>query len=217
MRTTCGTVERPAEDEARGTIRTTTASTEAARRRGRPPQATEDRVGREVRESLWLQDVRLGYGVSEIAAREGLSPRRVQLGIARAREIEQGLQGWASRMRDALRGRDRAEDAADGGRGSRDRERLPVLLPLFPVQPLTPLSACPHHGPLREGSTFCCMVCSRSGMDAHPALKRDPRTDPKPERRAPEPAAARQTRKQRRLARQAARTAARVPTLRRAG
>jgi hypothetical protein len=44
------------------------------------------------------------------------------------------------------------------------------------------------------------MVCSRSGVDDHPALKRDPRTDPRPERRAAalvRVAGVRETRKQR--------------------
>jgi len=45
------------------------------------------------------------------------------------------------------------------------------------------------------------MVCSRSGVDDHPALKRDPRTDARPERRAAAlvtVAGVRETRKQRR-------------------
>ncbi len=45
------------------------------------------------------------------------------------------------------------------------------------------------------------MVCSQSGVDDHPALKRDPRTDPRPERKAAalvRVAGVRETRKQRR-------------------
>lgn len=67
----------------------------------------------------------------------------------------------------------------------------PVLMPLFPVGFFLPTSAdqvrafgrvlvpefasrgdvCPHHGPIPEGSTLCCMVCHQSGMDGHPGLK----------------------------------------------
>jgi hypothetical protein len=39
------------------------------------------------------------------------------------------------------------------------------LEPLFPVQVLTPYSACPHHGRIKIGSRFCCMVCHQSGQD----------------------------------------------------
>jgi hypothetical protein len=45
------------------------------------------------------------------------------------------------------------------------------------------------------------MVCSRSGMDDHPALKRDPRNDPRPEVKAAKltlPVVGRETRKERR-------------------
>jgi hypothetical protein len=44
------------------------------------------------------------------------------------------------------------------------------------------------------------MVCHQSGVDAHPALKRDPKTDPKPDPKPePEPAKGRrETRKERR-------------------
>ena len=40
-----------------------------------------------------------------------------------------------------------------------------TLEPLFPLTPLTPSSTCPHHGPIRTGSRFCCMICHRSGQD----------------------------------------------------
>jgi len=43
-------------------------------------------------------------------------------------------------------------------------------MPLFPVASFVPGSACPHHGPIREGSVLCCMVCHQSGLDAHPSL-----------------------------------------------
>jgi hypothetical protein len=62
--------------------------------------------------------------------------------------------------------------------------RPPKLVPLFPLTPLTPSVACPHYGPIRKGSIFCCMVCNRSGMDFHRALRLNakdvPKRDPKP-------------------------------------
>ena len=92
-------------------------------------------------------------------------------------------------------------------------------LRLFPIGAFTPRSACPHHGPIRTGSDFCCMVCSQSGVDDHPALMRDPRTDPRPERKEAalvRVAGVRETRKQRRhrlnAARQAGHSMAAVST-----
>jgi hypothetical protein len=64
----------------------------------------------------------------------------------------------------------------------------PQLVPLFPIGPFTPHSTCPHHEPIQQGSPLCCMICHRSGKDAHPVLLRDPRTDPAPEPK-PGPAA----------------------------
>ena len=91
--------------------------------------------------------------------------------------------------------------AQSGSEVWEDPRRLPRLVPLFPIGSFTPGSVCPHHGPIRPGSVFCCMICSRSGMDGHPALKRDPRTDPRPEPKVAVPVKARgdrETRKQRR-------------------
>jgi hypothetical protein len=86
----------------------------------------------------------------------------------------------------------------------KESRRPPQLVPLFPIEPFTPQSTCPHHAPIRRGSVFCCMVCSCSGMDDHTGLQRDPKTDPTPEpkpKTAPpvmKPAVGRDTRKQRR-------------------
>jgi hypothetical protein len=55
------------------------------------------------------------------------------------------------------------------------------LIPLFPIGAFTPRSACPHHDTIERGSRLCCMVCHGSGMDDHPGLERDPKTDPSPE------------------------------------
>jgi len=81
---------------------------------------------------------------------------------------------------------------------------LRPLVPLFPVNGFTPESPCPHHGPLPEGSALCCMACHKSGMDDHPAIRRDRRFDPRPD----DPAlmavaleASRDARRERRIAR----------------
>lgn len=47
------------------------------------------------------------------------------------------------------------------------------LEPLFPVTSFTPLSKCPHNGPIAEGSAFVCMVCHASGKDGYRALPRN--------------------------------------------
>lgn len=63
------------------------------------------------------------------------------------------------------------------------------LEPLFPVTSFTPLSECPHRGPIAEGSSFVCMVCNQSGKDGYRALPRDVRplpVDPPPEPEPPE-------------------------------
>lgn len=140
----------------------------------------------DVRDSLWLYLALEGMRPDEIARSAGVSVRTIQAGIREAID------------REARRDRARAE---------RLPRRLPLLIPLFPVDPFTPLSACPHHGPIEPGSDLCCMVCNRSGMDAHPALRRDPATDPIPLRHADlaEPSA-RPPRRQRRLGKRPRRT-----------
>ena len=107
-----------------------------------------------VRESVWLWDSRHGVNVNEIAAREGVSIRRVQFGLARAQ-------------------------CQESRRFLRDVRRPPRLVPLFPVGPYSPQSVCGHHQPIERGSVFCCMVCHTSGQDDHPALQHDPRFDRK--------------------------------------
>ena len=110
-------------------------------------------------EQVWLWDVQHGATVQEIASREGFSPRRVRQGIARARG---GIPDPG----------DTAEPPA---------KRPPRLEPLFPVVGLIPSSPCAHKWRIRLGSVFICMVCHQSGQDRHPALQRNPATDPKPE------------------------------------
>jgi hypothetical protein len=184
-----------------------------------PRSRAESSLSSHGRELIWLDDVRRGYSIQEIARREGLGCRRIQHGVARARE-----QGKPSRVRNLSSSNKLHErngkTAASAERVVRDdSNRPPRLVPLFPIGGFTPRSTCPHHGPIRAGSVFCCMVCSQSGVDDHPALKRDPRTDPRPERRAGalvRETGVRETRKQRRqrlkAARQAGLSMAAVPT-----
>ena len=182
-----------------------------SQRQGKARSRAERSLVIEAREALWLQQVREGKPTKEIARREGLSRRRVQQGVSRAtlRERESRLNRSSGQDTNRRMLRIRSEESGPNtasGRSVRshieDPRYLPRLVPLFPIGPLTPRSTCPHHGPIRPGSVFCCMVCSQSGMDDHPALWRDPSTDPPPEPKAPEPtgplAGGRETRKERR-------------------
>ena len=69
----------------------------------------------------------------------------------------------------------------------RDPAWVRDMVPMFPITSFVKDSACPHHGPIRPGSLFVCMICHQSGADDDPALKRSPLTDPKLE---PKPTAA---------------------------
>jgi RNA polymerase sigma factor (sigma-70 family) len=91
-------------------------------------------------------------------------------------------------------------DLDDFETDGRRRPRPPTLVPLFPIGAYTPSATCAHRRPITPGSVLCCMVCHQSGVDAHPLLQRDPRTDPRPEQKpapAPKPGAI-ETRRQRR-------------------
>jgi hypothetical protein len=117
------------------------------------------------RDGVWLKQHRSGLTIKAIADGAGVSPRTVQLGLKRARdEVERIVSAPSPANRWWL-----------------------DLVPLFPIDSFTPQSKCPHHGPIRPGSLFCCMVCSRTGVDGHPALRRDPATDPRPEPKPIEP------------------------------
>jgi hypothetical protein len=177
----------------------------------------------EAREALWSYLLAQGASIRQIARRSRLCCRQVQRGVARARKREEERM-QSSQERDS-RKRDISQERTDspipgahaGGAAWEDPRRLPRLVPLFPIGPFTPQADCGHHGPLRHGSVFCCMVCSQSGMDGHPGLARDPRTDPKPDPKpAPAPASpakagGRETRKQRRRRLYAARRLASLP------
>jgi len=127
---------------------------------------------REARDAEWLRLRKQGWTVAEIAKTSGSGRRHVERGLARARASESShLED--SRSERSLQNRDEGAVAP-----------IPwwlELVPLFPIGAFTPSSKCPHRGPIRPGSLDCCMVCSSSGVDDHPALKRDPKTDPKPE------------------------------------
>lgn len=118
-------------------------------------------VVRDSREDHWLELLHRGRTIRQIAAAAGLKIRRIQQGLARARDRERELMQTLPQLRKI--------------------PREPRLVPLFPITPFMPGSICPHHGPIRAGSDFCCMICSQSGKDGHPALQRDPQTDPKPD------------------------------------
>jgi hypothetical protein len=129
------------------------------------------------KEYVWLWDRRHGISIEAIAAREGTSIGRVRFGVARARAQEKSTDSTSA-------------------------VRPPRLVPLFPIEAYTPQASCAHRRPIELGSALCCMVCHISGMDRHPALRRDPGTDPAPEpkpKAAPEQAKSqRETRRERR-------------------
>ncbi len=135
------------------------------------------------REFVWLWDHRHGSSLGEIANRAGVSVSRLRFGLTRAAAQEKAPPNPL-------------QAPTKGG------PRPPKLVPLFPIGPYTPSSPCGHKRPIRVGSVLCCMVCHESGMDSHPALIRDPRTDPKPEPKTPiarvDPSPAAETRKQKR-------------------
>ncbi|WP_337174793.1 sigma factor-like helix-turn-helix DNA-binding protein [Paludisphaera sp.] len=128
-----------------------------------------------LRDAEWLRLREEGMSIAELAEEAGMSERHVKRALSRARKAEE------DRFRDAP---DATSDEGDSSEPASAAPRTPwwmELVPLFPVTSFTPQSECPHRGPLPEGSLLCCMVCSASGIDGHPAMKRDPATDPRPE------------------------------------
>ncbi len=135
------------------------------------------------RDYIWLYDKRHGMSLQAMADRDNVNVRRIRSGIERAE----------------------AADAATVATPLRPSINQPPLVLLFPCVGFGPSIPCPHRGPIRRGSILCCAVCHKSGVDGHPALLRDPTTDPKCEPpkevpRAADPAGdAKETRRVKRL------------------
>lgn len=85
-----------------------------------------------------------------------------------------------------------------------------LLVPLFPLNPLTPHSRCPHKGPIPQGSAFVCMCCHQAGKDGTRALPLGVRPLP-PDLKPAQPDPPKKTRKQRRKDARDARAAAAAP------
>lgn len=159
------------------------------------------------RDDAWLYQSRRGRTLAGMIGREQPGGRPAGADEARtpvepvAKKISRNLDSQI-REDSRIRGRIPASDSKHPE--NEEFGRLPRLVPLFPLGAFTPQSTCPHHGPIRRGSVFCCMVCSQSGMDGHPALQRDPLTDPRPEPNGKTPSApkprsrSRETRRERR-------------------
>lgn len=135
---------------------------------------------RALRDEEWLRLHEAGRTTMELAEESGVSVQLLRRALSRARKERE------SRTRTSLDG---STSPTEDGTAADSPSASPTpwwleLVPLFPVGPFTPTSPCPHHGPIREGSLLCCMVCSASGMDGHPALARDPASDPRPEPKA---------------------------------
>jgi len=89
----------------------------------------------------------------------------------------------------------------------------------FGCRPFTPLTTCQDihpGGPIPKGHHVCCAANHCTGVEGHPSLKRDRRTDPKPEPptvyTAPADPKAKLTRKQKRAAIAAAKLAVQQAT-----
>jgi hypothetical protein len=107
------------------------------------------------------------------ATEDGLSSRQIRerlRGRVPIRTIQAGLARVRRQLDSCVQNRPLVPD--------------PRLVPFFPCGPYTPTTRCRHDiEPIRLGSCLCCLVCHRSGLDGHPALRRDPRSDPKPDRK----------------------------------
>jgi hypothetical protein len=129
------------------------------------------RVTTDAQDRHFLAMVRKGWSCRKIGLRHNVKTSTVYAAVSRARLAE---------------------------RPAGAPPRGPALEPLFPVDSFTPDSACPHHGPIKRGSIFVCMVCHQSGLDNHPALRRVAAHDPQPEPRVEPPPPRKKTRRERR-------------------
>lgn len=163
---TCDVVNLPAEETGHRTSKAPRRPRadrvgRSGNDRGRERQSVPGRpfsLAVAARDYIWLYDVRHGMGDHDIAIRDRVSIRQVREGIERARQMERTL------TRDHL-----MADLKSGRLGDMGLQ----LIPLFPVASFTPRSACAHSSPIRRGSSLCCMVCHASGMDEHPAMRRE--------------------------------------------
>ena len=196
MATMARTADAARPDTERGDDRADREEPRERRTRYRRARARLDRAFTlevAAREYTWFYDHKhLKIRLEEIAGYEGLTIDRIRFGVERMKALE------------SKRSKDDLVQVPKPGRLDDLGFRL---TPLFPIGAFTPHSTGPHHDSIRRGSKFCCMVCHASGMDDHPALRRDPLTDPSPEPKpapAPESVASsksgnsRETRKQRR-------------------
>jgi hypothetical protein len=90
------------------------------------------------RDHAYLKLIRAGTTVPQVAKRFRVTEKTVYNGLKRARAAEAGPMVV------------------------QPIERPHYFEPLFPVLYLTPVSECPHRGPLPDGSSFICMVCSHA-------------------------------------------------------
>jgi hypothetical protein len=131
-----------------------------------------------LRDAEWLRLREEGMSIADLAEEAGMSVRHIKRALSRARKAEEARLNGTD---------DDLATTADDAESTEPASAAPLkpwwleLVPIFPVGHFTPSSECPHKGPIPEGSLLCCMVCSASGVDKHPALVRDPATDPRPE------------------------------------
>jgi hypothetical protein len=116
-------------------------------------------------DAKYLELRRMGKTIETIALLCGVGLATVHKGIAAAK----------NRQRQAVQP-EPVETAAP-----RQPAWVREMTPMFPIVSFVPGVACPHKGPIPRGSRFVCAVCHQSGMDAHPALRRDLATEPQPE------------------------------------
>lgn len=151
---------------------------------------------------LWYRDE--GYSTAEIADRESMSIRSVQLGLRDAEEAEDDLRdpaGWIPPAvpvygcRPFVRAELTPVEIVRPEPTETDKRRSVVLRRPWEPAPRTHLRhgegglppvegtpTCPHGSKaIRRGSWIYCERCARSGYDADRRLERDRRTEPRPD------------------------------------
>jgi hypothetical protein len=114
------------------------------------------------RDEKYLRLLRAGNPIRDIARKYHVTAKTVYNGLERARLAERP--------------------------STRTIPRPPRVVPSYSCRPFTPQTRCEdvHRGPIPAGSHIYCEpgACTCAEIARHPALKRDPRTDPRPERRS---------------------------------